>query len=161
MAAWQLLIANSITWVLLFLFIGYAAQLTPDRAFDRFDWLLRPKEWEEQGVLYERLFRVRSWKAHLPPGGTIFRGFSLGRVSSHQCEYLRQWLGETKRAELTHWLGILASVTFFLFNPPVGGAINVLFALVFNTPSIIAQRYNRLRLMALLDKYCSERKTHQ
>jgi glycosyl-4,4'-diaponeurosporenoate acyltransferase len=65
---------------------------------------------------------------------------------------LAQLCLETRRAELVH----LALWPFWLVTalwlPPLGVLLNLLFATAFNLPCLWVQRYNRLRLRALLQR---------
>ena len=42
---------------------------------------------------------------------------------------------------------------FLLWNPPVGVAANVVYAIAANLPCILAQRYNRPRVLAILERH--------
>lgn len=113
--------------------------------------LLRPRDWEDRGNFYDRVFHVRIWKSRLPSAGTVFGdGFSLNRVRSLDCFYLNRWVLETYRAEITHWATLFLVVLFFLWNPPIGWLINLIYALIANLPCIIVQRYNRPRVLDIL-----------
>ena len=59
---------------------------------------------------------------------------------------------ETCRAELTHWLTMVFAPFFFLWNKPFVGWIMIAYALAENVPLIMAQRYNRSRLVYLYRK---------
>jgi glycosyl-4,4'-diaponeurosporenoate acyltransferase len=48
-----------------------------------------------------------------------------------------------------------AVVLFLLWNPPVGVAANVVYAIAANVPCILAQRYNRPRVLAMLERQVS------
>ena len=74
----------------------------------------------------------------------------MKHIASMQSEYLERWLVETCRAELVHWLALLSSGVFFLWNPPHLGFIMVLYAVIVNLPCVIVQRYNRPRLVRVL-----------
>ncbi len=60
--------------------------------------------------------------------------------------YLEQFLRETRRAEVAHWLMLLCVPLFFLWNPPWARLVMVAYALAANLPCILAQRYNRIVL---------------
>jgi hypothetical protein len=62
----------------------------------------------------------------------------------------RRFILESKRAELVHWLAILPFWVFGLWGPPIVIPIMFVYALAVNLPCIIAQRYNRPRLLRLL-----------
>jgi glycosyl-4,4'-diaponeurosporenoate acyltransferase len=82
----------------------------------------------------------------------LFGGFSMGRIRSGEAAHLQRWVAETCRAELCHWLAILPAFLFFLWNPVWLGVVMVLYAIAFNAVPIVAQRYNRPRLLALLGR---------
>mgnify|MGYP005836238019 CR=1 FL=1 len=92
----------------------------------------------------------------MPSGGTVFAGgFSLKHVASKDKAYLERWVFESYRAELTHWMAMLPLLLFFLWNPPIGWIINLVYALAVNLPCIVVQRYNRPRLSAILERQCA------
>ena len=151
-AGWTILL-DSIAWAIIHLTIAYLCIQLPTSVFYPQGRLFRTRKWENGGSVYEKVFRVKRWKSVLPPGGTVFKGgFSMRRVVSRREEYIERWIRETCRAELTHWLVLLSSGLFFLWNPPEIGIIMVLYALGANTPCIIVQRYNRPRFMAIRRK---------
>ncbi len=144
---------NAAAWIVIHLGAAlFCRRLSYDQ-LSRLAGIFKARSWEANGALYQRLFRVRRWKSLLPSGGAIFPGgFSLKKVASHDSGYLREWVNESYRAELTHWLAMMAVVIFVLWNPPIGMAINIIYALVVNLPCIITQRYNRPRLMAIVER---------
>lgn len=72
---------------------------------------------------------------------------TLGAMTSSPIE---RWIHETCRSEWTHWIAIIPSVFFFLWNETWVGWVMVLYALMFNLPPIIGQRYNRKRPRKML-----------
>jgi glycosyl-4,4'-diaponeurosporenoate acyltransferase len=74
----------------------------------------------------------------------------MTHIASRNPDYLETWVAETCRAELCHWVAMLPSVLFFLWNPPWLGLIMVAYAVGFNAVPIVTQRHNRPRLLALL-----------
>lgn len=148
---WTVLL-DSIAWAIIQPAIGYLAVRLPLSAMAPQQWLFRAREWERAGLIYDRILRVKRWKDLLPSGGTVFRGFSMKRVVSHQRPYLERWVQETCRAELSHWLAFLSSALFFLWNPPLLGLAMVLYAAALNLPCIVVQRYNRPHLMRILER---------
>jgi glycosyl-4,4'-diaponeurosporenoate acyltransferase len=104
-------------------------------------------------VVYQAVLHIRKWKSLLPSGGpALGADFSLARVESHDRGYLQRWVLESCRAEITHWLAMASVALFLLWNPPVGVAANVVYAFAANVPCILAQRYNRPRVLALLER---------
>ncbi|MBM7702028.1 glycosyl-4,4'-diaponeurosporenoate acyltransferase [Metabacillus iocasae] len=145
-------IINIFSWLVIHLGISYLCVLIPIDFFKQESWIYKEKKWEERGRLYERL-QVKKWKDKLPEGGGIYkRGFEKRTLKRYANAYLSTFLFETKRAELTHWLSIPPSLFFFLWNPPVVGIIMIVYAVTFNLPFIMVQRYNRIRLTKLIQK---------
>lgn len=123
----------------------------PNRLFDKDNYLYRSRNWEESGEIWQDLFRVRAWKDRLPDGAAILKkGFPKKKLQSRDHAYLADFIRESRRAELTHWIAMPPAVLFFLWNPPPLGWIMILYALVANMPCIVAQRYNRARLHRIL-----------
>lgn len=139
-------------WFCLHMFISYGAMLFPVRWFHEHKWLYCLRSWEEGGRIYDRLFAVKRWKKRLPDGGAWFKnGFSKKKLASHNKLYLDTFVKETCRAELTHWMVILASPVFFLWNFTFVGFIMIFYAFLTNLPCIIVQRYNRPFLIRIRD----------
>lgn len=148
-----LIVVNALAWPMIQVGCGYLSHRLSFEALNCLSRILRTRSWEQGGILYQRLFRVKTWKSLLPSGGTIFPGgFSLKRVESFDRAYLKRWVIESYRAEVAHWTALLPVVLFLLWNPPLGWAINVLYALIVNVPCIIVQRYNRPRLLAIVER---------
>ncbi|NLT42821.1 MAG: hypothetical protein GXX93_09120 [Anaerolineae bacterium] len=147
-----LILANAGAWFAFQFVIGYLVARLDGSRLDSEGALFRSRRWEEGGRFYQRHFRVRRWKALLPSGGKVFGDFSLSRVESSGGVYLRRWLAESCRAELSHWLALLPVVFLGLWNPPVGWAINLAYAVVANLPCIISQRYNRPRVWSVMER---------
>jgi glycosyl-4,4'-diaponeurosporenoate acyltransferase len=141
-------------WAVVPLLLAYLCLWIPDRFFfpTRFFW--RSHGFEREGRIYETVFRIRAWKHLLPDGGGVWKKHSYRKKSlaDFSEENLNKFLIETSRGELVHWLGILPFWVFGLFAPPVVIWIMLLYALAVNLPCLIAQRYNRPRVYALLKK---------
>jgi len=151
-ARW-LLAVNTLVWLVIQVGLGYLSHRMSYRTLNHFSGLLRTRTWERNGAIYQRVLLVKRWKSLLPAGGTVFPGgFSLKRIASLDHAYLRKWVTESGRAEVTHWMAIPPVVLFFLWNPPLGCAVNIIYAMVVNLPCIIVQRYNRPRLLAIIER---------
>jgi glycosyl-4,4'-diaponeurosporenoate acyltransferase len=149
-----LYVLNGVAWVAVHLGVAYLCCRIPVERFDHTHWLFRTRNWERKGRFYQAVLRIRAWKTLLPSGGAALGAdFSLSHVESHEGAYLWRWVAESCRAELTHWLA-LASVALFVFwNPPVGVIANVIYAAIANAPCILAQRYNRPRVVSILERH--------
>ncbi len=143
-------------FVLWFLFQVGAAALCfymPPGFFEQDGWLFKTRRWERDGGWYQTVFKVRAWKKYLPDGGAWFRGgYAKKHLLSFTGQNLRQFLAESRRAELTHWLAIFPFWVFGLFSPGYVVPLMLVYALALNLPCIVTQRYNRPRISALLQK---------
>ena len=147
-----LIVVNAAAWAAIQIGVGYFAAKISDERFDPKGAFLKEQHWEQGGEIYEKLFRVRRWKSWLPSGGKIFGIFSINSFRSADHVYAHKWLVESCRAEFTHWLAMLPALLFFLWNPFSAWMINIIYAICANIPCIISQRYNRPRVMQLMNK---------
>lgn len=142
-----------IVWPLLQVTAALICTQLPDRFFDYTAWFYQAHSWEQDGVIYEKLFRVRRWKKYLPDGGSLVKGgFEKKKLVSFSKDNLDKYLLESCRAEMIHWLAILPFWLFGFFTPPEVIFYMLLYALAINTPCIIAQRYNRPRIVRILEQ---------
>lgn len=141
-------------WAVIHTATGYVVHRLPARAFDHDGWLWRRRQVEDNGRLYTKVFRIKRWKRWLPEAGDLFSGgFNKATLGRLDTEYLRIYVRETRRAELGHWLAVLLSPVFFVWNPPIVGAFMVLvYAPLSNGWCILSQRYNRIRLTRVLSR---------
>jgi glycosyl-4,4'-diaponeurosporenoate acyltransferase len=151
LAGWQLLLVDLLVIGCLSLVIGYAGHRMPDRWFDRESWLTRARRFEDDGRFYVRVLRIKRWKDALPEAGALFAGgFDKKHLRATDVRYLLTHARETRRAELVHWLHAGTGLPLLLWNPvPVAAAVSVAMVL-FDTPFIAAQRYNRIRLARIV-----------
>lgn len=153
---WVILI-DSAAWAIIQPLIGWLAFKFPDSWIDDDLPWFQVKDWEDGGQLYQRWFRVRAWKHRVPSGGKLYAGgFSMTEITSWDRGTIARWVKESCRAELCHWVAILPSALFFLWNPWHMALMMVLYACVFNAIPIIIQRYNRPRLLRVLKKLDDE-----
>lgn len=141
----------SIAWVVIEIGSGYLTHLMPSRWFGQsgtlYRALFRTRDWERGGRFYDRAFAVRRWKDRLPEAGDWFAGGMQKRLGlGTDRAYLERLAKETRRAELTHWLPVVLSATFFLWNPHYVAVWMPIIGLLGNAPFIIVQRYNRPRI---------------
>lgn len=145
-------ILDAMVWMVLHLSISMAAQRVPIDWFARNGRWFRSFSWEQEGRIWQRLFRVKKWKGYIPDG-TLFisNGYNKSRLHGADSTSLNDFLLESRRAEWVHWLTILPSILFFLWNPAWAAWLNVAYAVLFNLPLIVVQRFNRPRLERLLN----------
>jgi glycosyl-4,4'-diaponeurosporenoate acyltransferase len=136
-----------VAWLVIHLGAAWVGTRLPNSLYKRDRWLCRPRDWERDGDLYVRVFAVKRWKHLLPDGAQLFRGgFAKKYLRDSSSMYLRTFIGETRRAEVTHWLAMLPAPIFFIWNLWPVGIFMLVYAAAANMPCIITQRYNRARL---------------
>ena len=110
----------------------------------------------ESTGLYDGIFRVRSWKHHLPDAAAWFGGFAKRKLRSRDEAYLRRFRVETCRGEAAHWAQWIVISTFVIWTPWPWALILPVYAALSNLPCIVLQRHNRLRLDQVLDRSDTE-----
>ncbi len=142
----------SLLWAAIHLGTAWVCLRLPDAFFGPDNFLFRTRPFEKGGQFYETAFRVTRWKGLLPDGGgwSKKKGFRKKQLESLEPEYLRRFLAESARGELTHWMAILPFWVFGFFLPPAVIPFMLAYALLANLPCIIAQRYNRPRIQRYL-----------
>jgi glycosyl-4,4'-diaponeurosporenoate acyltransferase len=150
---WPVMIASFFVFWLLYQSLVPLLCLRIDlKALDYRKGIYKARRWEGRGF-YARYFKVAAWKKYLPDGGAVSKkGFRKKRLMSTDPAYLELFLAESCRAELTHWLCIFPFWIFGFWAPPAVIPMMFAYSLAVNLPCIIAQRYNRPRIAALLEK---------
>ena len=140
-----------LAWSVIHIGVSYMMTQVPLGHFDSNFWIYRGRRWENNGRIYEKIFRLRIWKKLLPDGAALFKkGFEKKHLKGLDCSYLNEFVRETCRAELTHWVVFLVSPIFFIWNLWWVGIVMIFYATLANMPCIISQRYNRIRLKRVL-----------
>jgi glycosyl-4,4'-diaponeurosporenoate acyltransferase len=148
---WVILL-DCIAWTIIQPGVAYLSMGFPPSVLNYDRWLYRTRRWEAGGEFYNDIFRVKRWKSHLPYGGELFqKDFTMKTIASKDKQYLNLWVQESCRSELCHWVAITPVFIFFLWNPFWLWMVMVLYAVLFNTIPVIVQRYNRPRLLRILD----------
>lgn len=139
-------------WAVVPLGCAFLCLRLPARFYRPEAFLWRAHRWEREGRVYDDVFRVRAWKHLLPDGGAAFqkRGYRKKNLTDYSEANLERFLVESARGELTHWLAILPFWVFGFFAPPIVVWLMLAYALAVNIPCIVAQRYNRPRVLAVL-----------
>lgn len=121
--------------------------------WDRFPY--RAFSWEREGRIYEAI-GIRRWKDHLPDKSKHTKKTFTKQMKGHDSiDGLVRFLQETCVAECVHWCLLLVSFPLYSYVPTVfGAAVTALYALS-NLPFILIQRYNRPRLLRLLNRRLS------
>ncbi|MBT7958723.1 MAG: hypothetical protein HN759_05250 [Akkermansiaceae bacterium] len=100
--------------------------------------------------IYEKIFLIRNWKHLLPDAAPWMNGFPKGSLESTDPDYLREFILETRRGELAHWLQWILISAFIIWNPYPANLVILFYAAFANLPCILNLRYTRLRLIRLL-----------
>lgn len=149
---WTIII-DVIAWCFFHIVIAVVCFLIPLRFYQEKSLFFKIASWEDSGQVWQRLVAVKSWKESIPDGARLFKfGYEKKALKGLDVQTLRTFADETKRAEFTHWLSILPAPLFFLWNPIWAGWVMIVYALLFNIPFIIVQRYNRARLEVILNR---------
>lgn len=145
------MMVDVLAWVVIHLSIGYWSSKIPLNRLNPNHWLFQTFNWEKDGEVYQKFFRVRSWKKFIPNGSRLYRGgFSIKNLTANDPAYLNRCLKETVRADICHWLMILPGYLFFLWNNVALGWVMVIYAHLNNLVPIIMQRFNRPRIRKYL-----------
>lgn len=150
--SWLPLLSSATFWLLASLLVGLLANQLPQR------WLQRPDLIQRPALLRSERpggpLGIRLWKRWIPDAGQALPGgvrkASLVRRDPHT---LRRLVLETRRAELVHWALLPAGLLTALWLPQTAVLVNVGFALAFNLPCLLVQRYNRSRLQRCLGRF--------
>ena len=147
----ETVILDVIAWALFHLGIGYySSTISPER-FNPDNRMYQPRKWEKEGGIYDKIFKVRSWKKLIPNGSALYSsGYSIKNLRSSQIGELDRWLRESCRAEFCHWMMIIPGFFFFLWNSVEAGWAMVMYAIINNLIPILMQRYNRPRARKLI-----------
>jgi len=143
---WTIVI-DFIAWFLIHVFVSLSVAKTRPDSFNPDAWLYRERNWEDRGKFYQRFFKIKKWKELLPDGAAVSKsGFRKKHLENSDGAYIRRFILETCRAELTHWGIFVFSIVFFIWNDWWIGMIMIAYGIVVNIPCVITQRYNRIRL---------------
>ena len=123
----------------------------PRRWFDPGRFPFRSFKWEQEGRIYEKI-GIQHWKNHTPDMSKHFqKTFAKQGNLLRSPEHLRKLVAETCSAEFVHTVLILLSPAFVLLMDEYGVLAMVLYILG-NLVSLIIQRYNRPRIMKIIQR---------
>lgn len=109
---------------------------------------LRPRVWEAEGEIYQRVFRIRSWKDYVPSVGP----FDKKDLKGGQSGYISVFILETVRAEFAHLSCLaIAYAVSVICRHEISWIVPAFFTVI-NLPCIMIQRYNRPRFEKVLRK---------
>lgn len=114
------------------------------------EWLFTERKWEHGGKTYQNVFKVKYWKSHLPELHDFVQSiFCKKHIPQFNGDYLQKFLAESCRSEFTHWAIISSTLLFFLWYENANYIFY--FSILLNIPYIIVQRYNRPRIVRMIN----------
>lgn len=144
---------NLLVLILISVALTFICEKVPDQLYNYKKWMFRERSWEKGGRIYESLFRVKRWKAKLPDISDFLKWrFSKKHLDTLNDRYLHTFVIESCRSEFTHWMIILSTMLFGFWADLLNVFAVFMTACLLNLPYIIIQRYNRPRLLRLLEK---------
>lgn len=144
---------NLLVLILISIALTFICEIVPTQLYNYKRWLFRERSWEKGGRIYECLFRVKRWKSKLPDISDFLKWrFSKKHLNALNGRYLHIFVIESCKAEFTHWMIIFSSMLFGFWADMLNALAIFLTACLLNLPYIIIQRYNRPRLIKLLEK---------
>ncbi len=145
-------VVNILAWLILHLGVAWLGMRMAPGRFKPAGWIFRERRWERNGLFYETVFAIKAWKSVLPDGAALFsQGFRKKSLQDSGEDYYSRFVVETCRGELVHWIVTGCSLLFFVWNSWRIGLIMVAYGVMANLPCILAQRYNRLRLVRVVE----------
>jgi len=132
--------------------VGYAVLYATKNRFDYRKRWFRPKRWET--ALY-RMLRVRSWKGQLP----TYAPHQFSMESNSMLQIIQNTCGAEIVHEIIMLLSFLPLVTVPVFGSFFVFITTSVLAAMFDSIFVIAQRYNRPRLVRIFEK--QEAKAHE
>ena len=141
------ILIDILAWLMIHVSISLLIDKIQPDSFNPESWLYKERKWEVGGRIYQRCFKIKTWKGLLPDGAALTKNkFRKKHLGNPDVIYIRRFIAETCRAELIHWVIFIFSPFFFIWNEWWIGMIMIAYGFAVNVPCIITQRYNRIRL---------------
>ncbi len=148
---WTMII-TIIFWMIAHLGVAYIFRNIKN--YNDSNFIFKIRKWERQGLIYEKLFKIKKWKKVLPAGDELFKDIPHKKdLVKNNAYTLKLFINETCRAEIIHVIIMLSSILFFLFSRWIIAISMLGYAILENIWCIITQRYNRARLIYILENY--------
>ncbi len=144
------IIYNALYWFIVQMVIAQLGTRISYKYLEKDNIYFRTWNFEQEGRLWQQLVKVQYWKRHLPDGKHINPNIvskTTFDISNNMNE-IRQFILETRRAELVHLLSIIPIIAFFKSSKSVK-IINLFYVIIANVPCVIVQRYNRPKLIRI------------
>ncbi len=142
-----------IIWPIIQISIAIIVRAMPNHFFGANNFIFRIRNFEQNGKIYEKYFKIKLWKKYLPDGSAITGiGLKKKKLNGYSIDNLNYYLTESCRAELIHLLAIPPFILFGLFCPAEVILYMFIYSIVINLPCTITQRYNRPRVLRIIKK---------
>lgn len=143
-----------ITSSLIVFFIGriYPRKLIYEKKFP-----FKSFKFENYGKIYEKL-KIKKWKDKLPDASVIINKIVPGfmpkkRLDEFSKDKIQTLIKESCIAEINHFIVSILGLYCIRIWKKSGGLIISILYIIFNIPFILIQRYNRPRLLKMLDSF--------
>ncbi|HIS01339.1 MAG TPA: hypothetical protein IAA74_07065 [Candidatus Excrementavichristensenella intestinipullorum] len=149
-------VGQTLKFIFIVLVVGSMAfpfgQMLPRKNFDYRHHPFAPYRWEKQGMVYTKL-RIQYWKDKVPDMSQHVKSAFRKKITVFRSsEYLEMLILETCVAEFVHFVLILISPMFLIMMEGTAGWICMALYALGNLPFIMIQRYNRPRLVMLMER---------
>lgn len=150
------LFLNTATWVIWFYLVGFGVSKLTDGFLSRDHFFTTLLKFERNSSWFRKFLKIEKWKDRVPElGGFFGDGFQKRSVAYGDVNQLQTFIRETRRAEIAHWVMTGGWIITIAFNPMWAVIFNLIFAHTVNFPCLVIQRYNRSRLIKVLDNKLS------
>ena len=147
-----LIVTDVCAWVFFGVVIGWFQARQPAERLTGTGWFSHIRQWERHGRVYRRWAAIDAWKDLIPDAGTWFGGLSKRRLPAAVDGGMARFVAECQRAERTHMGQLVVLPVFALWNPWSAFLWNVAFAVVGNVPCWMIARYNRARIVGIMNR---------
>ena len=150
-------VAQLIKFLLLSLLVSSSGfligEMIPRRVYDYKAFPFKPFEWEMSGHVYAKI-GIQYWKGYVPDISRMVKSVFSKRITNPRDPVcILRLIIETCNGEIVHYLMMLASPIFLCVLDGYYGIVGMfLFSVIGNFPFAIIQRYNRPRLIELMER---------
>lgn len=129
----------------------FLGEKLPRRWFNPEKFPFKSFSWENEGRIYEKI-GIQWWKNRTPDMSKYMRrAFSKQGNLLRDPQHLRRLVVETCSGEFVHWVLIFLSPVFAILMDEMG-ILAMLLYIVGNLVSLVIQRYNRPRIMKIIQR---------
>lgn len=126
--------------------------LLPRRWFDFSSGMFAERKWEDGGKVYNR-FYISKWKGKLPDMSRYIKSMIAKKLyGSETADDVKRLIEETCVAEVAHIALMILSFGMIVIWQSIGGIVCCALYAIGNVPYIMIQRYNRPRLMKMMQR---------